>query len=298
MSPSVIVLISVASVLLFIEVSSGFKNGLAMQMMRFVAVVFSYGIGFFGSSYLYPTLRVLALPDFVLRGLAGVLIGFLGYLLIINVGKSVFKTTAQQDSFWSRFVFGSGGAFFGMIFATLIMLVFAIGIRLTGSLLESRMEGHPVTSHQIDINDLDQTESSLPEAGAQNAFLVSRFFQFLLEMKQTLESGDLGHFLLAVDPVPERVYQVIGKFGQVISNEESVRRLLASPRLQTIFQRPELEELKADPDFIEAVNAGNYVAILRNDRFVALLNAPEVKEALTGGEIEKALDNALSNTPQ
>src|SRR4026209_1662905 len=91
------VFISLAVVILLLEIIHGWRLGLIRQLVRVIAIVVAYACGFFAANATIPIMRsVLKLPDPILAILGGAILAFVLFAAINLIGALLFKRTAQQ----------------------------------------------------------------------------------------------------------------------------------------------------------------------------------------------------------
>src|SRR5205807_10289936 len=96
------VFISLAIVIILLEIIHGWRLGLVRQLVRVIAIIVAYSSAFFGARLTVPLLRsFFKLPDPILAVLGGAILAALLFAAINLIGAFLFKNTAQQAS---RFV--------------------------------------------------------------------------------------------------------------------------------------------------------------------------------------------------
>jgi uncharacterized protein YggT (Ycf19 family) len=102
------VFISLAVVIILLEIIHGWRLGLVRQLVRVIAIIVAYSCAFFGARATVPIMRSLfKLPDPILAVLGGAILAAILFAAINLTGALLFRKTAQQES---RFVRLIGGA--------------------------------------------------------------------------------------------------------------------------------------------------------------------------------------------
>jgi hypothetical protein len=264
-----------ATFLVLLMAWRGWRLGLVRQALSIIALVMAYAVAFFGGRFLIPVLRPIGFPDRVLSVVGGALLGFGVYVVFAAFSGLVFKRTEHQSSRLIRYGFGLSGALLGAVFGLFLVLVSVVGIRVLGSLAE----------HEL-------TEHSGPGAKSRHV-PANPVATRLAEMKVSLEQGAAGTVVEKVDPIPGKVYETLGKVGQIVGNADKMERFIGNPKIRALASNPKIVALQKDPEIAKAAEAQDYMALLRNPRLVEALNDPEVMKLLGTVDFEKALDFAL-----
>lgn len=272
-SGSYSVLFVTGSILLIVMMTwRGWRLGIVRQALSIVALGLAYAGAWFLGGTLIPVLRPLGFPDRVLSIFGGVLIGFGIYLGVTILSAVLFKRTSQQSVGVVRFGFGVAGAALGAAFGILVVLVLAVSIRLVGTVAEAE---------------------NRPALEGEGPSFVGR----LREMKRSLEQGPTGALVSKVDPIPEQVYDTLGKVSKLTASPESMDRFASNREVQHVSAHPKILRLQNDPEVSRALREGDFFSLLRHPKIVDAINDPEVHELLDQFDIQKALDHAL-RTPQ
>jgi hypothetical protein len=96
-----------------------------------------------------------------------------------------------------------------------------------------------------------------------------------------------------VDPVPQNVYSLLGKVGQMSSDPDSFSRFAENPSVQALSVHPKILALQNDPEISKAAEAQDFLSLLRNPKLVEAANDPEVIRLIGTLDLDKALDFAL-----
>jgi hypothetical protein len=265
------------------KVWRGWRAGVARELINLMALACAYLMAVFGGRMLAPLLRPFGIPDGLLGIAGGALLGVTVFLAITISGAILFKKTSQQSVAAVRFGYGLAGAAIGGVMGLFIVWIAILGIRLLGTVAETRIEAakHPVRSIRGKL-----TPTPIPQE-------PSRWVRNLANIKHALEQGAAGAVVEQVDPIPGTLYSLLSRVGQMISNEQSIDRFLAFPGVKTLTEHPKIAALQKDPDIARDLIAGNYLALVRNDRIIRAANDEEIAELMSKFEFEKALDYAL-----
>src|SRR5437016_7937727 len=128
------VFISLAVVIILLEIIHGWRLGLVRQLVRVIAIIVAYSCAFFGARATVPIMRsFFKLPDPILAVVGGAIMATILFVAINLTGAFLFRKTAQQESRLVRLIWGSTGAFLGILLGLFtIWLVFAV-VRVVGS---------------------------------------------------------------------------------------------------------------------------------------------------------------------
>jgi hypothetical protein len=272
-SQMVFLLIGVVLVSLF--AIRGWRLGLIRQLLSIIALAIAYAVAYFGGKYLIPILRPIGFADQLLAVIGGLIIGVVVYAGLSIVSGILFKRTAHQSVSLLRFGFGISGAILGAAFGVFLLLVGAVGIRLVGSIAE----------HEL-------TEKKHKTA------VVSPMATRLAKIKRSLSQGPAGAMVEKVDPIPQSVYSILGKVGEVTSDPDSFSRFAENPNIQALSVHPKIVALQNDPEIAKAAEAQDYFTLLRNPKLVEAANDPEVIRLVGTLDLNKALDFALKPAPK
>ena len=208
------------------------------------------------------------MPGFSL--LAGLIAGSAVTLLVLGVclflSSIVFKRTHQQPPGLVRWLFGIGGAFFGVLTGLFLLWGAVSIIRTAGA---------------IALASDKPTETS----------------RTLAALKESLEKGPLGGVAKSIDILPTESYDRMARLGELSRNPDAMMRFLDDPGVQKIVAHPRVQALLDDPEVIQATETKNFVALLQSRTVMNALTDPSLQKLVTEIDFEKALDRALA-TPQ
>jgi hypothetical protein len=285
------VFVSLAVVIVLLEMVRGWRLGLMRQLVRTVALLAGYLCAIYAGSSLVPWLRtVLKMPDDILSMLGGAILALLAYAIITTLGTILFKRTSQHEAGVVRIIWGSSGAFLGIFFGLFfIWLVFA-GVRLIGSVASAQVHSRELVANKMLMPGWNRP---LQIQGKSNSPSGSELAIALARMKESLEGGSLGSVLQQTDPLPPATYRTLEKLGAVASNVESAERFLSFPGAREIGEHPKIAALRNDPVITDLIGHGRILELLQNQRLIDAANDPTLREKIRRFDLERALDYAL-----
>ncbi len=270
-----------AFLLIALQTFRGWRLGIVRQVVDILGVMGAYVASYVIGPKLAPLLSPMGLPRQVLAGVAGSVVGVCVYVGFGIAGAILFKRTAQQRFGIVRLGFGASGAILGAAFGLFMVWLMTLGIRLCGSLAESRVR---IDTAQSAGHAVYRAELTPDRPG---------WMRGLVAIKRVLETGTTGQVMKQVDPIPAALYSTIGRVGEMLSSPQSVERFLSYPGIKPLAEHPKLMALREDPQIIEDVQNSNYVGLLHNPHVVAAANDAEIAAMLKRLDVEKALDYAL-----
>lgn len=287
-----LVFLSFAVVLILFEIVRGWRLGLMRQVMRVIAIVAAYAAAYFGGQMLVPVARpLLKIPDVVLSILCSAVLALLVYAIVAGVGTIVFKRTRQQGSAFVRFFYGLTGAVIGLFFGAFLVWLIVVGVRSLGAIADAQVHEQasknvtpPRSLHAIDVRRgvLDENQA--------NPSLMST----LARLKNSLEMGAVGDVVKKTDAIPIRIYETLGKLGQVASNPQTADRFLSFPGARELSEHPKIVALRNDPKIADLFTQGRFLDLLQDQRIIDALNDPTLLDQLRKIDLERALDYSIS----
>jgi hypothetical protein len=229
------------------------------------------------------------LPDPILAVLGGAILAAVLFAAINLTGALLFRKTAQQESRFVRLIWGSTGAFLGILLGLFTIWLAFAGIRLVGSVAEARLRaqkaptsaaGQPIGAAQT------QTESAVSP-------LPNPLMAMLANMKNSLESGRIGEAVRTIDPLPPSLYRVLEKAGQVAWDARSAGKFLSYPGAREISDHPKVVALRNDARVMELIASGHIFELMKNPRMIEAMNDPALQARIKKFDLEQALDYAL-----
>lgn len=286
-----LVFVSLAVVIILLEIIHGWRLGLVRQLVRVIAIVVAYCCAFFAARSTVPLMRsFFKLPDPILAVLGGAILAAILFAAINLTGAFLFKKTAQQQSRLVRLIWGSTGAFLGILLGLFtIWLVFA-GIRMVGSVAEARLQAQKAPANAAaQPNGSAQSQSdSVPPRVLPNPLMT-----MLADMKSSLERGRVGEVVRTIDPLPPALYRALEKAGEVASNVQSAERFFSFPGAREISEHPKVVALRNDPRVKELIADGRIFELMKNQRMIDAMNDPALQARVKKFDLERALDYAL-----
>ena len=282
--------VSLAIVVLLLEIIHGWRLGLIRQLVRVIAIVVAYSCAFFAARATVPLMHsFFKLPDPILALLGGAILAAILFAAINLIGAFLFKKTAQQESRFIRLIWGSTGAFLGILLGLFTIWLGFAGVRMVGSVAEARLRTQNLpASSTAQPNRPAQIQSESAVSPSPNPLMA-----MLAEMKSSLESGRVGEAVRTIDPLPPALYRVLEKAGEVASNVQNAERFLSFPGAREISEHPKVVALRNDPRVLELIATGHLFELMKNQRMIEAMNDPALQARVKKFELERALDYAL-----
>ncbi len=281
-----IVFVSLAVIILLLEVIHGWRLGLIRQLVRVIAIVVAYSCAFFAAGATVPLLRPhLKLPDPILAAVGGAILAFILFAAINLIGAFLFKKTAQQSSSIIRLIWGIAGAFLGILLGVFTLWLTFTGIRMVGSIAQARLHTSTPPAITARPNGTVDPAAKLPPPNP--------LMTMLADMKSSLESGHVGEAVRAIDPLPPTLYRGLEKAGEVASNPERAERFLSFPGAREISEHPRVVALRNDRQVMELIASGQIFELMKNQRMIDALNDPSLQARIKKFDLERELDYAL-----
>ncbi len=284
------VFVSLAIVILLLEIIHGWRLGLVRQLVRIIAIIVAYSCAFFAARATIPLMHsFFKLPDPILAVLGGAILAAVLFAAINLTGTFLFRKTAQQESRFVRLIWGSTGAFLGILLGLFTIWLGFAGIRMVGSVAEARLRTQNLpASARAQPNRPAQIQGESAVSPSPNPLMV-----MLAEMKSSLESGKMGEAVRTVDPLPPALYRLLEKTGEVASNVQSAERFLSFPGAHEISEHPKVVALRNDPRVLELIAKGHVFELMKNERMIEAMNDPALQARVKKFDLERALDYAL-----
>lgn len=271
------ILVAVAGIFVLFKTWHGWRLGVVRQSMSVLAAVLGVVAGMLAAKIAGPLLgQVLPFPERALAPVGGILVGFIVYMVLALLGAVLFKRTKEQGVLPVRLLYGAGGALIGAAYSLFLVAVFAIGLRLTGTIAETKLafEKTPYLA----------ASRPMPPEGLVGALAM---------LKRRAEDSPLGAILGRFDPVPDSAYATLGKLSKVVGNSRAIERLLSGPELRAVVEHPKVVAIFRERGIQQMVVDRRYAALLAEPRIVAAADDPEVAARLKAVDWSKALDYAL-----
>jgi uncharacterized membrane protein required for colicin V production len=278
------IFVSFALVLVLFQVVRGWRLGVVRQAVRLFALAAAYAVALFGGRTLLPLLRpFLRAPDFFISIFAGAILALVVYAVINMLGAILFKRTDQQGAGIVRLFYGICGATLGIFFGLFSVWLVVVAIRSVGAIANAELHAPIIASRQ----PAPLLARSQPSPGAP-PMIAS-----LAKLKNSIELGSLGQTIKAIDVVPARNYQTLGKVGTLVSNPESAARFLSYPEAKALTENPKIIALRNDPEIIELIQQQRFLELLQSPKLIEAMNDPILAAQVRSFEFQKALDYAL-----
>jgi hypothetical protein len=252
----------VAALFLLWEIYSGWRRGLIRSGLHFGAFVGSGIIGLLVGKTIAAGVG-LVMPGMALA--SGIVAGTTSALatlgLCLFLSAFLFKRTSQQPPGLMRWLFGVGGAFFGLL-TGLFLLWGAITLVRTSGTLASSNSFSPLSAP-------------------------------LSKVKSALEQGPMGGLVESVDIMPTDAYTNIARLGTLSKNPDAMMRFLDYPGVQEVITHPKVSALLQDRELIQAAESKDYLALLQNRALRDAAGDPDLQRLVMDIDLQKALDYAM-----
>jgi hypothetical protein len=284
------VFISLTVVIILLEIIHGWRLGLVRQLVRVIAIVVAYSCAFFGAGATVPIMRsFFKLPDPILAVLGGAILAAILFAAINVTGAFLFRKTAQQKSRFVRLIWGSTGAFLGILLGLFTIWLAFAGIRMVGSVAEAQLRTQgPLMSAAGQPIGASENQTASGVSPVPNPLMA-----MLANMKNSLEIGRVGEAVRTIDPLPPSLYRVLEKAGQVASNAQSAGKFLSYPGAREISEHPKVVALRNDSRVMELIGSGHIYELMKNERMIEAMNDPALQARVKKFDLERALDYAL-----
>jgi uncharacterized membrane protein required for colicin V production len=283
-----LVFVSLAVVLILLEILRGWRRGGARQLARLGALIAAYFAAFFGGKLLLPLARpFLKMPDAIVSILAGAVLALIVYAVINGLGTILFKRTSQHDSTFVRLLYGLSGALLGLFFGAFLVWLLVVGVRSVGTVADVRVREQATEStivHAVDVR-----RRSLGEAIEPSPPLMTS----LARLKNSLELGAIGDAVKKTDVIPTKTYEVLGKVGRVAASPQAAERFLSFPGARELSEHPKILALRNDRDIADMIAQRRFVDLLHDRRVIDAANDPTLVARIKQFDFNAALDYAV-----
>src|SRR5882762_1414551 len=283
-----LVFVSFALALILFEILRGWRRGLPRQVARLGALVAAYFAGYFAWKFFGPLLGMFfRLPDALLSILASAIFGLVIYAIIGGIGSALFRRTDQHASLIVRLLYGSTGAVMGAFFGLLLVWMITVAIRSIGAVAnaEVREQAHDSSLvHAVDVRRRILAEPSEDEAPLTCS---------LARLKNSVEMGVIANAVKNVDVVPQRVYDLTEKIGQVAANPQNAERFLEFPGARELSEHPKIIALRNDQEIGQMLTQGQWLELIQDHRIIDAANDPDLYGRLKKFDLNSALNYAL-----
>lgn len=252
----------VAALFLLWEIYSGWRRGIIRSALHFGAFVGSGIIGLLVGKTIAAGVG-LVMPGMALA--SGILAGTTSALatlgLCLFLSAFLFKRTSQQPPGLMRWMFGIGGAFFGLLTGLFLLWGAVTLVRTSGTLAGSN--------------------SSSPLSAP------------LSNIKSALEQGPMGGLVESVDIMPTDAYANIARLGTLSKNPDAMMRFLDYPGVQEVISHPKVSALLQNRELIQAAESKDYLTLLQNRALRDAAGDPDLQRLVMDIDLQKALDYAM-----
>jgi len=281
------VFISFGVILVLFEVVRGWRLGLMRQLVRVAALATAYVAAFYGGRLVVPLLRsFLKMPDIVLSILGGALLALAVYASITSLGMIFFRRTGQQNASLLRLIYAISGAAIGLFFGAFLFWMIVVSVRAVGALADAQLRGR-LNSSAAGLDAFEVRRHSLPQPEE------STLAALLTRLKNSLELGAIGNAITQTDPVPSKIYEMLGKVGNVVSNPESAQKFLTFPGAHELSEHPRIVALRDDPEISDMIEQRRFLDLLRDQRIIDAANDPALASQIKKFDLQRALDYAV-----
>jgi hypothetical protein len=255
-----------AALFMIWETFAGWRRGLVRSALHFGAFVVSGLLGLVVGQGVAMVVGLLFPGAAFLVGLiAGGIVALLLLGACLLLSALLFKRTSQQPSGPARWIFGFGGAFFGLLTGLFLLWGGISLVRTSGAL-------------------------AAPAAKEEDAPVATRT---IATLKESLEQGPLGGFVESIDIVPTEAYGRIIRIGELAKNPTAMMRFLDDPGVQEILAHPRMQAVLNDPQVVQAAETKNYLALLQSRTILAAATDPSLQKLVMSLDLQKALDHAF-----
>lgn len=251
-----------AALFLLWEVFAGWRRGLVRSALHFGAFVASGLLGLVvGQGVAMVVGLVFPGAAFLVGLIAGAIVALLLLGGCLFVSAFLFKRTSQQPSGPARWIFGIGGALFGLLTGLLLLWGGISLLRTSGALAQANKS---------------RDESST-----------------LVTLKNSLEQGPLGGFVESIDILPTEAYARIIRVGELSKKPDAMLRFLDDPGVQEILAHPRMQAVLNDPQVVQAAETQNYLVLFQSRTILEAATDPSLQKLVMSLDLQKALDHAL-----
>jgi uncharacterized membrane protein required for colicin V production len=280
--------VSFAILLILFEVLRGWRRGLARQLARLGALVAAYFAAYFGGELVMPLAKpFFRMPDAILSILAGAALALIVYAVISGLGTILFKRTRDHGSAFVRFVYGAGGAVFGIFFGAFMVWLVVVGVRSLGAVADAQVRQQVADSNVV--HAVDVRRRFLDEPIEESAPLMTS----LARLKNSVEMGVIGDTIKKTDVIPSQAYETLGKVGEVASSPQNAERFLSFPGARELSEHPKIVALRNDKEISDMIAQGHLLELLQDPRITDAANDPTLAAQLKKFDLRKALDYAI-----
>ena len=162
-----------------------------------------------------------------------------------------------------------------------------VAIRSIGSIANAEVREQANDSSLV--HAVDVRRGLLAEPSEEEAPLTCS----LARLKNSVEMGVIGNAVKKVDVVPQRVYDLTEKIGQVAANPQNADRFLQYPGARELSEYPKIIALRNDQEIAQMLTQGQWLELIQDHRIIDAANDPELHERLQKFDLNAALNYAL-----
>ncbi len=274
-----IALVSLALLIITMNVWSGWQNGIVRQVLRIVAILAGYIAGYKLGPVLTPMVPDVAVLGSAQPAIISILTGFLTYLILRFIINMLFRKTREQESALMRIIYGIGGATVGLFFSVFFLVAFLVGVRLLGTIVDAQ------------FHVAEKRHEKLPDDTRTTVM------KQLSKARQAIENGPVAAVVETIDPTPSSVYKTLDRVARVTSDPDAMNRFVSYPGTRQLMQHPSLKKLADDPDIQTMVQKKDYVHLMQNPKVTEMFKDDSLRTKLKTFEFNKAMDYALRSGP-
>jgi hypothetical protein len=245
----------------------GWRMGVVRAFLRLLALVGSGFLGWYGGMLAGAVVATIAPGlQFAVWAVVGLLLALAAYIALSLVSMLLFKKTEDNRSTLVRWGFGLGGAALGFCIGLVFLWAAVSGVRALGGMAAAR----------------EDAEQPMPRVASG-----------LAGLRDSLERGRTGEAVRRLDPIPDSLYETIGKFSRVTSDPDAMVRMTEYPDVAELMNHPRFVALVDDPEIQRAAERRQVVQIMFHPRLLELATDPEIIALARQVDLAGALNHAL-----
>ena len=281
-----IVFVSLAVVILLLEVIHGWRLGLIRQLVRVIAIIVAYSCGFFAAGATVPLLRPhLKLPDPILAAVGGTILAFILFAAINLIGAFVFKKTGATTITGYPVDLGN----YGCVSRDSPRSIHALADLYRNS--DGWLGGTGAIAHTEPARRLRTPEwNCRPRCigiTTQPAHDNGGGYEELARTRSCRRGSARRR------PASVRALSRVGESGRGGLESEYAERFLSFPGAREISEHPRVVALRNDRQVMQLIASGQIFELMKNQRMIDALNDPSLQTRIKKFDLERALDYAL-----
>ena len=274
-----IALVSLALLIITMNIWSGWQNGVVRQILRVVAIIAAYLVGYKMGPILAAIVPNVAVLGSAQTTVVSILTGFLAYVLFRFIINMLFRKTKEQESFIMRIIYGVGGATIGLLFSMFFLIATLAGIRLLGTVVDAQ------------FRVAEKRHEPLPDSTRTTVMTQ------LSKARQAVTNGPLAAVVETVDPTPAGLYQTLDRIATMTADPDAMNRFMSYPGTRQLMEHPSLKKLAEDPAIQTMAQKKDYIGLMQNPKVADMFKDESLREKLKKFEFMKAMDFALKAGP-